>query len=375
MKKFTYLLFSVAASLLVTVASAFAADGYWVFERYGEQIPAPKSQGKACTVTGVAKMNGAKMDIACTDIKNKPYSHHGHFSWQFSNLDGTLLPGEKINFKGTVTNTGGRDALWQGSIKQGTTHPASGNLSIMGTDGKKAGKAGMSASAEGTWTVPSGPPRPMPDGKPASMVLTFQLGSGGGVSVSKYIFYAWRSGKPAPGTESKTLPPDPAGVIGPPVMVQAPAQAGPQASTPPAATPPAAKPEAKPAAQPAAKPGTPVFETFNAGGVGNSPTVPATFTVKGPYVITQIMTYHWNNGKGMAPGTLALKDQSGKVYGPWPAKGTPGSGVANSFWTVNPNIRIPAGTYTVIDSSPATWSMNAASGNRGFVQVLGHSTN
>jgi hypothetical protein len=46
--------------------------------------------------------------------------------------------------------------------------------------------------------------------------------------------------------------------------------------------------------------------------------------------------------------------------------------VPNAYWTVYPNVTLPAGTYTVIDSDPATWSHNAESSNRGFVRVEGY---
>jgi hypothetical protein len=39
--------------------------------------------------------------------------------------------------------------------------------------------------------------------------------------------------------------------------------------------------------------------------------------------------------------------------------------VQNAYWTVYLNVTLPAGTYTVIDSDPATWSHNAESSNRG----------
>jgi hypothetical protein len=83
--------------------------------------------------------------------------------------------------------------------------------------------------------------------------------------------------------------------------------------------------------------------------------------------VTLITTYHWNDAQGAAPGTIGLKDANGKLYGPWPASGTPGQGgVPNAYWTVNPNIVIPAGTYTVIDSDPDTWAQNDETGGAGM---------
>lgn len=113
-----------------------------------------------------------------------------------------------------------------------------------------------------------------------------------------------------------------------------------------------------------------VSNTDNIGGVKNGPTAPTTFTINVPHLVTYIRDYHWNNAKGDTPGTIALKDQKGVVYGPWQAKGTDGmGGVKNANWEVNPNIVIPAGTYTIIDSNPATWAQNQESGGRGMGQV------
>lgn len=95
-----------------------------------------------------------------------------------------------------------------------------------------------------------------------------------------------------------------------------------------------------------------------------------TFTTTESWTIVLIQTYHWNDGKGARPGTLALKAANGKLYGPWQATGLPAQGgVANGFWQAKPNVVIPAGTYTVVDSDPTTWSQNSATGGRGMTWV------
>jgi choice-of-anchor C domain-containing protein len=43
--------------------------------------------------------------------------------------------------------------------------------------------------------------------------------------------------------------------------------------------------------------------------------------------------------------------------------------VPNANWIATPNVVIPAGTYTVIDSDPSTWSQNSGSGGQGFAAV------
>jgi tetratricopeptide (TPR) repeat protein len=118
-----------------------------------------------------------------------------------------------------------------------------------------------------------------------------------------------------------------------------------------------------------------IFDSMNVYGVGNGPTAPATFTIRQPHVIASVMTYHWNDGRGTGAGTIALRDANGERYGPWSVTGTPGQGgVPNVNWTCAPNIEIPAGAYTIIDSEPATWSQNGQSGGRGIAVVKGYPT-
>lgn len=121
------------------------------------------------------------------------------------------------------------------------------------------------------------------------------------------------------------------------------------------------------------KKGKVIFDNGNTGGVSNTPTRLTTFTINQPHVITLIQNYHWNNARGSTPGTIALRDQSGRTYGPWQSKGLPGQGgVPNAYWNVHPNITIPAGTYTIIDSNPSTWAQNSGSQGAGFAKVEGY---
>jgi hypothetical protein len=115
-----------------------------------------------------------------------------------------------------------------------------------------------------------------------------------------------------------------------------------------------------------------LFSNFNSGGVVNQPRAATTFTLASGAVITAIQTYHWNGGRGKTPGTVKLVSSSGKSFGPWQTKGIDGQGgVKGAFWQANPQVSIPAGTYTIVDSDPSTWSNNSASGYRGFALVQG----
>jgi hypothetical protein len=115
------------------------------------------------------------------------------------------------------------------------------------------------------------------------------------------------------------------------------------------------------------------LDTSNTAGVTqSSSTKEPSFFSTTAFTVTQIWTYHWNNGRGAAPGTIALHSASGASYGPWQATGSAGQGNApNVNWTVNLDLALPAGTYTVVDSSPSTWSENAPN-NTGFAKVTGH---
>ena len=124
---------------------------------------------------------------------------------------------------------------------------------------------------------------------------------------------------------------------------------------------------------PSTQKGTTLFELGNAGGVQNKPDKGSKFDLDEPHVISLIQNYHWNNGRGATPGTISLNCRNKQSYGPWQAIGSPGQGgVPNAYWTVYPNVIIPATTCAVVDSDPATWSHNSGSGYRGFTRVEGY---
>ncbi|MBF0232603.1 MAG: carboxypeptidase regulatory-like domain-containing protein [Desulfamplus sp.] len=114
-----------------------------------------------------------------------------------------------------------------------------------------------------------------------------------------------------------------------------------------------------------------IFNNFNGSGVYNGPGTPTQFSVSSSMKITNIMTYHWNNGSGTPPETIAIKHSDGTVYGPWTATGYTDVKYYNMYWNVYPQVVIKAGTYTIVDSGNSTWSYNSGSGNAGFAQVYG----
>jgi hypothetical protein len=115
-----------------------------------------------------------------------------------------------------------------------------------------------------------------------------------------------------------------------------------------------------------------IFDNTNGGLVANGG-APPTFSTHGKaYCVTYIETYHWNSGKGAAPGKLGLKRVAGPAgpaikteIGPLQAKASAGQ---NNAPNVNWYVGIPTtpasvieGSYTCIDSGAATWSANPQS--------------
>jgi hypothetical protein len=118
-----------------------------------------------------------------------------------------------------------------------------------------------------------------------------------------------------------------------------------------------------------------IFDNWNQDVALNGGTPPTFDTGGKAYCIDTVATYHWNDGKGAAPGTLSLV-QGGKTVLSWKAVGqAPDGSPGNINWIAN----IPQGTGPVVvqgsfacrDSAPATWAQNATSKHAGFCRVWG----
>ena len=110
-----------------------------------------------------------------------------------------------------------------------------------------------------------------------------------------------------------------------------------------------------------------LFNNYNVCAVFNQPTKPTLVPLAKPSHISQVYDYHFNNGHASKPGTIGLLAPNGHLFGPYHATEAPG----DLNWGISPNLTVPAGTYTIVDSDPATWSQNQASGGRGFTRVYG----
>lgn len=101
------------------------------------------------------------------------------------------------------------------------------------------------------------------------------------------------------------------------------------------------------------------------------PRAPTQFRLHESRRISAIRTYHWNDGRGATPGSIALEGPGKRMFGPWQAEGRPGrDGVADVYWEVRPDIVLEPGLYTVLDSDPGSWSRNAGQRSEGIARVL-----
>lgn len=105
-----------------------------------------------------------------------------------------------------------------------------------------------------------------------------------------------------------------------------------------------------------------LWKLGNDGGIDGGNGTPPTFYQDRAYYITELYTYHWNDGQGQPiAGTVTLRADDGTTYGPWQAE------VINKvYWRVTPKQVIPAGNYTLIDSDPKTWAQNSTSNGTGM---------
>ena len=118
-----------------------------------------------------------------------------------------------------------------------------------------------------------------------------------------------------------------------------------------------------------------LYDSTNIAAVLSGPKALLWLTFNQDTRITEIFTYHWNDGRGTQGGTISLIEKtSGRTVGTWTATCTPGmNNVPNVNWTVKPDLVLPKGTYRVAVSAPETWSYNAQSQNAGIIKISGYS--
>lgn len=100
---------------------------------------------------------------------------------------------------------------------------------------------------------------------------------------------------------------------------------------------------------------------FPAGGAPPNATV---FTLTAPTYITEIDNYH-SGDPSNTPDTISIM-LGATTIGSWAATTSPPSIPAAVFpftyESITPNILLSAGTYTIVDGNPGTWSYNVQTG-------------
>lgn len=335
------------------LSSGVAAQGYWRLEGsrvwVGSAPDEPKNYGKVTwdgfNYTGT-QHNGK--DFGCRATWGQPPR--------------TLIPGETLEMKFSLEITKDPGGYHLGCSITALLHDEATAIGFTGgidLFNNRVHRAPRNPSVErgGRIRDEQIAKAPVPDvNKPQKLYL--RVGAGpGSVPHMKGIYYnySWVPGAAPP---AASVPPG-----------------SPPGSTPSTPSTPSAQAPVPPRPAPAApaSPGNSValFNNWNVAGVGNGPTAATTFTLSAPALITNVTNYHWNDGRGATAGTITLRGQDGKTYGPWNTRATPGSGAQNVNWIAEPHETLPAGAYTVIDSDPPTWSRNAQSGGHGFTQVHG----
>jgi hypothetical protein len=115
-----------------------------------------------------------------------------------------------------------------------------------------------------------------------------------------------------------------------------------------------------------------LFGNPNDDGVQNGAAKPATLVLDRAATITYVQTYHWNDGAGVEPGEIVIRNADGTDVGRWQAHGEDGQGgVKNAYWAAEPNLHLEAGTYLVEDSDATSRSTNALMGGVGQTIVRG----
>ena len=116
------------------------------------------------------------------------------------------------------------------------------------------------------------------------------------------------------------------------------------------------------------KPSGPEVEIFRNGndqGVANGGRPPR-FSLDRPALITRILCYHYNGGRGAEGGTISIHTETGKWIGSWPARAE-----NHLHWVARPDVVLQPGRYIVVDSDPSTWSQNGGSSGEGHVIING----
>jgi hypothetical protein len=344
---------TAAASVMLLAAAhhAAASEGYWRLDR-----TAFENDAGAVEWTGQAGMNIRLLSydneqIAIRESFRSDMSQTYVIGWQIPDV---LIPGHLAPF-------GLSESCINSEFGSGWPHPNTkmAPTSLTADFNRDAYyQLAEEPCIPGAKVDASAPELRIPDGETGDTTrIVVSAGPTYYSSVRQIFYFSWVGGAPPSGATGG--PPDePTGGAAPPEPY-------------PNAGPPWEPPTDNTGMEPLPPVADPVIVRNGAGG-GVSPGAkrPTIFELDGDFLITQVITYHY--AAGVAPGTIAIESDDGTLYGPWQAAGAVGSGGhANSYWWVQPNIVLPHGRYTVIDSDPSTWSTEAVTQGAGIVQIWG----
>jgi len=112
------------------------------------------------------------------------------------------------------------------------------------------------------------------------------------------------------------------------------------------------------------------YDFGNTAAVQSGPRKDTVIELMQPVFVHRLTTYHWNDGRGRKPGSIALLDEQGTLIGRWRARGAPGQGgVRNAYWAAEVGIRLDPGLYILTTSSNESWSTNRGVDWRGFYSM------
>ncbi len=115
-----------------------------------------------------------------------------------------------------------------------------------------------------------------------------------------------------------------------------------------------------------------LYKTYNTDPVEGEATVKNKVKFSKAFVVTRIITFHYNDGKGAVAGTISMEGRKGASRA-WQARNAPGAdGKPMGRWICEPNERLEAGNYVLTVSDEKSWSTNSKAGKKGMVIIEGY---
>jgi len=102
---------------------------------------------------------------------------------------------------------------------------------------------------------------------------------------------------------------------------------------------------------------------------GQEATLPPVFALDAEYQIDEIIVSTFNNGKGAAPGNISIMDANGEIVYSGQSYGVSIENIPNGAWKIEPNMLLPAGSYSIALSQQEVLSYDQAGEPLFYVKV------